>query len=135
MFVDLENIGGSCKPSPIAPQDSFLPHPFWYGTGLSLGPVFSPLFLLFLVYSSWVSIYHWQLDCREKFLSWLPPPTQGTTIFLSRETLVLFDPGRAPTLPWAQPLVALGTAAWPQEQGYYMTSAGAVLSPPPDCTS
>lgn len=94
VFVDLENAGDSCKLFPIAPKEPFSPHPRWYATALSLGPVFSPLLLLFLVSSSWLSIFHWQLDCREKFLSWLPPPTQGIPIFLRRETLVLLDPGQ-----------------------------------------
>lgn len=94
VFVDLENAGGSCKPSCIAPKEPFSPNPCWYGTALCLGLVFSPLFLLFLVSLSWLSIFHWQLGCREMFLSWLPPPTQGTTIFLRRETLVLLDTGQ-----------------------------------------
>lgn len=57
--------------------------------------LFSPPFLLFPVPSLWLSIFHWQLDCREEFLSWLLPPTKGTTILLRRETLVLLDQGRA----------------------------------------
>ena len=42
--------------------------------------------------------------------------------------------GRAPALPRAGSSVDLGTAAWPQEQGCCVTSAGGVLAPPPDCT-
>lgn len=49
VFVDLENVGGFCQPSRIVLQEPSSPHPCWYGTAPSLGPVFSLLFLLFLV--------------------------------------------------------------------------------------
>lgn len=125
------------NPLPLLPRS--LSHPIPAGMALPrLLVLFLPPFPLFLLSSSWLSIFHWQLDCREKFLSWLPP-VQGTTILLRRETLVLLHPGRAPTLPWAEFLVALGTAAWPQEQGYCTTSAVGCcflhLTAPPNCNT
>lgn len=131
VFVDLENVGGFCKPSCIVPQEPFLLHPCWYGTAPSLGPVFSLLFLLFLV--SLIVALHFSLAAGlQREVSQLatatyarhhhPPQARDTGAFRPRAG------------PWAESMVALGTAAWPQEQGYCMTSAGEVLSPPPNCT-
>lgn len=48
VFVDLED--SECSATrPFAPHEPFSPRPCCYGTVLSLGPVFSPLFLLFLL--------------------------------------------------------------------------------------
>lgn len=137
VFVDLKNVGGFCKPFPIVSQESFLPRPCWlwhcpFSWSRFLSPFSSvPSFLI-------VALHFPLAAGLQRGVSQLATATyQGTTILLRRETLVLLDPGQGwvPTLPRAESLVALGTAAWPQEQGYCMTSAGGALSPPPDCTS
>lgn len=137
VFVDLENVGGSCKPSPIAPREPFSPHPCWYGTAPTLGPVSPPFSSVptFLI----VALHFPLAAGLQREVSQLattcarhhhPPQARDTGAF---------TPGRAPTLPWAEFLVALGTAAWPQEQGYCTTSAEGCcflhLTAPPNCNT
>lgn len=121
----------SANPPPLFPMSLSYPIPAGYGTAPSLGPVFSPFSS---VPSSLIMALHFPLAasfsagyCHLPRHHHLP---QERDTGASRP-----GQGWVPTLPWAESLVALGTAAWPQEQGYCMTSAGGVLSPPPDCTS
>lgn len=136
VFVDLENVGGFCKPSPIVSQEPFLPHPCWLWYCPLSWSCFLPLFFC-SQFPHHGSPFSTGSRTAERSFSagycHLPrhhhPPQERDT-GASRP-----GQGWVPTLPWAESLVALGTAAWPQEQGYCMTSAGGVLSPPPDCTS
>lgn len=133
VFVDLENVGGSCKPSPIAPQEPFSPHPCWYGTAPTLGPVsppFSsvPAFLILALHFPLAAglqreVSQLATTCARHHH---PPQARDTGAFTPRQGSHIAM-GRVPGGPWH---CCLATGA-----GVLHNQCCGVLFPPPDCTS